>query len=81
MIIVTVLLITLVVLAVMWLRNPGSRQTAQAVAPAGAPPAYVPPPNSAERAKAILDERLARGEIDVQEYQARLQALQPHPGT
>jgi putative membrane protein len=81
MIIVTVLLIALVVLAAMWFRNGSSRQTGQAAPPAPVPQGYGTPPNPTERAKAILDERLARGEIDVQEYQARLQALQQHPGS
>ena len=35
-----------------------------------------PPPPQAPTAKALLDERLARGDIDVEDYRARREALE-----
>lgn len=36
-----------------------------------------PPPQQAPTARALLDERLARGDVDVEDYRARVEALGP----
>jgi putative membrane protein len=57
-----------------WAGHPGTASTMPAP-PKGAPPGF-PPGGSAEQ---ILAERLARGDIDVDDYHRRLAAL--HEGT
>jgi putative membrane protein len=65
---VLVLLVAVVVVAVVW----ATRSSHATGTPAASPTAGTPAPGSA---KQILDERLARGEIEPDEYRARLEAL------
>ncbi|MCL4078622.1 hypothetical protein MX659_03275 [Coriobacteriia bacterium Es71-Z0120] len=63
-----------IVALVVWLIVRASRHgagSAHAVMPAGAPPA----PSPADDALRIARERLARGEIDVEQYRSIVQAL------
>ena len=60
------------------------RRSNGGVPPAGQPTHLGPPPAARVSAEEILAERLARGEIDPDEYRHRLEALRgtpPSPGT
>jgi putative membrane protein len=65
-----VVLVAVVVIAVVWATR-STQGTSTLAPPAGGSPSG----HDAPSAKSILDERLARGEIEPDEYRARLDAL------
>lgn len=65
-----VMLTTGVVLAIVWILR-STRPTAASSSASG------PAPPATTSAEQILAERLARGEIDTEEYRARVEALTP----
>jgi putative membrane protein len=78
-IVVMALLVALVVAGlvalIVWLSRPRHSTTHAAVAAPGAVPGAPPAPPALD-ARRILDERLARGEIDTDDYRARREALE-----
>jgi len=69
--VIVILLAILLIAAIVWAIIATRR--ANATSPVAAAPATA----QASRAVAILDERFARGEIDVDEYRQRRDALRP----
>jgi putative membrane protein len=67
------LVIAGIVALIVWISR--SRNTAHPVAPAPAPPVPVAAATAPADARRILDERLARGEIEPEDYRARREAL------
>jgi len=70
LVLVVALVVTAIVALIVWMSR--TRQPAGA-GPSGPP---VPPVGPAVDARRILDERLARGEIDPAEYRTRREALE-----
>ncbi|MEU5386438.1 SHOCT domain-containing protein [Kitasatospora cineracea] len=69
-------LLLVVLLAVLW-RVAGQHRTTGGPAPRWG---SAPPPARHAEAERLLGERLARGEIEVEEYRRRLAALRGEPG-
>jgi len=75
LVLLVALVVTAIVALIVWMSRTRHPAGAGASAPP-APPGGVEPVGTAVDARRILDERLARGEIDPTEYRTRREALE-----